>query len=679
MLGRNTLGDANLGGGAIATSAFSVNNVATSSPTVDAPTFSQTHALTANNVATASPTTTAKTFGQTQVLAANSVATVSPTTSAKTFGQTHVLAGVSIATASPAIGAATFAQQHALASTNVATASPAISAPTFGQTHALIGTNVATSSPSIAAASLTPTSQLASNNVATSAPTIALPNFAAGYTLNPYDKSITIALSADRLTANFTPNDAGGHSVRGTQARSTGLYYLETVLTTMVDIGVGFAKSTYSVDSLNYAGNTADSMAGYGSSYMAYNDPVQAGINRAAAPSGSLVCTAINFNTGQWWQRVGPTGAWNLGGAADPATGVGGQAFNVSNMIPAYPLLWFKSSNGTSTQSAVNNFGASTFQGAIPLGYTSWDGSQVGVTSTLVANNVSTASPTVGLPAFTQVNSLVANSFTTVAPSIPVPSFGQTHVLTATSISTSISTVGAAVFTQTHILAANSVATSAPSISATFVGQIQTLASTSVSPARPTFQSPAIAQTHALSAANLATAPPIVGVPVIAQKHVLGANGVTTISPIIAHPAFTQPQRINIHPIADVSQGGWINESGGSALYSSIDEDQPNDTDYIQSQLGPINSIARLKLEVPFGGADLPVIISYRFQKDESFQTGIADLTVRLMEGNTTIASWAHTNISNTLQGAMQTLTQTQFNAIVDQSNLYVELEASAS
>jgi len=216
----------------------------------------------------------------------------------------------------------------------------------------------------------------------------------------------------------------------------------------------------------------------------------------------------------------------------------------------------------------------------------------------------------------------------------------------------------------------------------------------------PAIQAPTVGQTHLLSAANLATAPPAVGSPTFASTHVLAANGIATSSPLILSPTlvqthiltagniatssplvtninFSQPQRLNIRPLSDVSAGGWTNESGGSTLYTSIDEVDPSDADYIQSPTSPHINIARMKLETPAFGLAPPVLVSYRYQKDETVQTGVANLTVRLMQGSTTIASWTHNNIPATMQGVMQTLTQPQMDAITNAANLYVEFEAN--
>jgi hypothetical protein len=278
----------------------------------------------------------------------------------------------------------------------------------------------------------------------------------------------------------------------------------------MVDIGVGIAKNTYPVDDASggYPGHTADSVAGFGSGYMGWSDTSGGtSLSRSTASSGSLICTAIDFDNGRFYQRVGATGAWNAG-ASDPVTGAGALTFTVASVVPAFPLLWFQSANGTSSQVATENFGGSAFSGAIPAGYTSWDGSQSGSIANLIANAVVTGSP-----------------------AIQSPTIGQTHALSATNVSAPSPVITSPTLGQTHALAANSIATGAPALGSVTLGQTHVLAATAVIPASPSIGSPTFQQIHVLTSPDLVTSAPVLGTPGLTQTHVLTAINVVVSSP----------------------------------------------------------------------------------------------------------------------------------------------------
>lgn len=134
---------------------------------------------------------------------------------------------------------------------------------------------------------------------------------------------------------------------------------------------------------------------------------------------------------------------------------------------------------------------------------------------------------------------------------------------------------------------------------------------------------------------------------------------------------------IFLRPDADSVDGGWTNESGGTTLFSSIDETTANDTDYIQSATNPASDICKISLGDTAVPLIAPVYVRYRYKKDNAGQT--MALTVRLLEGTTQIASWTHTNISTSFVTAEQTLTTGELAAITDFNNLFLEFSATAS
>jgi hypothetical protein len=100
---------------------------------------------------------------------------------------------------------------------------------------------------------------------------------------------------------------------------------------------------------------------------------------------------------------------------------------------------------------------------------------------------------------------------------------------------------------------------------------------------------------------------------------------------------------IYLRPDADTATDGWTDELNGTTnIFQSIDEATLSDTDYVQSP---------------------------------STAGSSADLIVRLFQGATEIAEWAHTDISATFTDATQTLTTPQFESITDWNDLFAELD----
>lgn len=149
----------------------------------------------------------------------------------------------------------------------------------------------------------------------------------------------------------------------------------------------------------------------------------------------------------------------------------------------------------------------------------------------------------------------------------------------------------------------------------------------------------------------------------------------------VSTPSLTSSGAIRIYPDADDSVGSWTNELGsGTNLYQSIDETAENDADYIQSELNPSSSTARIRLSNPLltPSATDTHTVSYRYKKGNGSSDQV-DLTVKLVQGaSTVIATWSHTNISATIAEVSQTLTAPQIATISDYDDLYLEFTANA-
>lgn len=132
-------------------------------------------------------------------------------------------------------------------------------------------------------------------------------------------------------------------------------------------------------------------------------------------------------------------------------------------------------------------------------------------------------------------------------------------------------------------------------------------------------------------------------------------------------------------PISDVTDGSWLNELGSNTnLFASLDETVASDVDYIiSSALAPA---ATDTCEVGLTSLTDPMlstghIVSYRYR----CSIGAANLTVRLMQGATIIASWTHTSVSSSYAVATQTLAGVEADAITDYTNLRLRFVATGA
>jgi hypothetical protein len=235
---------------------------------------------------------------------------------------------------------------------------------------------------------------------------------------------------------------------------------------------------------------------------------------------------------------------------------------------------------------------------------------------------------------------------------------------------------GAVVLGQVHGLLADDVQSTSETFSAEF-GSGQNIELDDVESASET-GSTAIGQIHnlALSGSESAT-----------EAGSLGMGGTNALLVDDAETnteagAITVSQNVQIlRPDGDDVVGNWTTQADSSInLYQSIDEVTPNDTDYIQSEFSPDASAVKLSLSNQTGGANpsAPHILRYRYYKIPSAATQQIDLTVRLLEGLTEIASWSHSDIGTTVIQVEQTLTSPQVGAISNYSDLHLEFEGDA-
>jgi hypothetical protein len=128
-----------------------------------------------------------------------------------------------------------------------------------------------------------------------------------------------------------------------------------------------------------------------------------------------------------------------------------------------------------------------------------------------------------------------------------------------------------------------------------------------------------------------------------------------------------------IRPAADDLVGGWKNESDGAVLFSSISKATDDDATYVRAEQGVANDTARVKLDLSAYELGDEVHVDYRIGKYPPLATQSLDITVRLLQGMTLIASWIHEDVGGTPASFARTLTEAETAAITDFGDLFLE------
>lgn len=201
---------------------------------------------------------------------------------------------------------------------------------------------------------LTPASALPASSNTWTAP--------AYLTWSPIDIAPNVVLSGGNLTATTNTGSQGG--VRCMNGYSTGKYYFEMSFSSGSSssdvLGLALASSSIQI---NLTSGTVEITTNGGIFYNGAN----MGITVAGVSATVKIGVAVDFGAKLVWFRASPSGAWNAGGSANPATGVGGQDITAILTGPLYPF-WVAVQSGDSVTA---NFGASAFTGAVPSGFTS--------------------------------------------------------------------------------------------------------------------------------------------------------------------------------------------------------------------------------------------------------------------------------------------------------------------
>ena len=192
-------------------------------------------------------------------------------------------------------------------------------------------------------------------------------------TFNPIDKkSALVTLSNGNLTVTGT--DSGGNNWARSAIARTGKRYVEFTATTVANTVLGIADD----GAMTFPGADAKSFGMFSSAAgsIAGTFPTWG----PAYATGNVVGMAVDLTAKKVWYRVNG-GAWNAGGSADPATGVGG--WDVSTYTGATHYVIASGDSGGVTTA---NFGATSFAATAPAGYMAWDGTpNVSVSLTAMA------------------------------------------------------------------------------------------------------------------------------------------------------------------------------------------------------------------------------------------------------------------------------------------------------
>jgi hypothetical protein len=266
-------------------------------------------------------------------------------------------------------------------------------------------------------------------------PTTPSPTITNAITWNPADKSPSIVLSNNNLTALSVGGDTSNRlqqSVRSTVGYSSGLYYFEfTVNVWTNDTALGIATLAYNLAPVDGLGGDPTGAAFRGATVINpqgifVGDPFHGTFGSGIDANGDVICVAVNINTTEIWfaspvMRAQGL-AWNNSASANPATGVGGTNFAVIGNGP-----YFVTYNDDFDGSRVTvNFGGSIFTQPMPAGFARWQPSIPTVptvpTPPPPTPTVPTVVPTPTLPTPTRPTPTLPTIPTPTRPTTPTPS-----------------------------------------------------------------------------------------------------------------------------------------------------------------------------------------------------------------------------------------------------------------
>ena len=129
-------------------------------------------------------------------------------------------------------------------------------------------------------------------------------------------------------------------------------------------------------------------------------------------------------------------------------------------------------------------------------------------------------------------------------------------------------------------------------------------------------------------------------------------------------------------PIADVTDGNWLNESGSATnLYASLDETTPSETDYITTTDLLLTNVVEVMLaSLTDPQASDYHTLEYKINHDSGL---FIELEAALVQGTTVIAEWLHPYVEPGPSTLSHTITASEADSITDYSDLRLRLAAA--
>jgi len=183
-------------------------------------------------------------------------------------------------------------------------------------------------------------------------------------TWDTVNKNANVVLSNGNLTASSGTATTANTSGRGSQTITTGqkIYGEFTATVNTGNSLIGVVNASFSFANFNYLGIDTNGIGLLPSGGVLYNNGIPA--SYSGFTTGDVISVAVDFNAGLMWWRIN-AGNWNNSGAANPATGVGGQTIGVTgNLFWAYGLIY----DGATQNAFIGKF-SSPFTFSVPAGF----------------------------------------------------------------------------------------------------------------------------------------------------------------------------------------------------------------------------------------------------------------------------------------------------------------------
>jgi hypothetical protein len=192
---------------------------------------------------------------------------------------------------------------------------------------------------------------------------------------------VTMTNSNRILTNTGTTGGQGAH-VLAAEGKTSGKYYIEFTLVNLMPGGTGNTAIGVCNGSATYI--TIGNNATNGAYYLVVNghlfgDGNASGQNFSAPSNGDVICMAIDLTNYRAWFRINGSGNWNgtSNTTANPATNTGGLTITAGTIVP---VIEFGGGSCVAGNTIAANFGATSFAGSVPSGFTSgWPTSQTGI------------------------------------------------------------------------------------------------------------------------------------------------------------------------------------------------------------------------------------------------------------------------------------------------------------